>query len=227
LQPAGCATKFSQVYNLIRRNEIIFRWLQFAYWTGAMPGSLKACPSDQEYEEILMAKQSDKTRLLTDIKTEHQRLENYLELLIEADMLRTGVVGDWSVKDLLAHLTAWEQLFLSWYQAGLTNTTVRPSPVGMGRTAIDEINQSVYAENKSKPLAQVLEEFHASYRQTLALVESIPEDDIFGQQRFAWTGKHTLADYVTGNTSNHYRWAKDKVRQWLLNSASADDEQAS
>lgn len=163
-----------------------------------------------------MAKQSGKTQLLADIKSEHQRLENYLELLLEAEMLKTGVVGDWSVKDLLAHLTAWEQLFLSWYRAGLTNASVRPSPVGMGRTAIDEINQSVYADNRDKPLAQVLEEFRASYQQTLAEVESIPEEDIFAQQRFAWTGKHKLADYVTGNTSHHYRWAREKIRQWLL-----------
>lgn len=163
-----------------------------------------------------MAKQSSKTQLLADIKSEHQRLENYLELLKDDEMLTAGVVGSWSVKDLLAHLTAWEQLFLSWYRAGLTNASVRPSPVGMGRTAIDEINQRVYADNRDKPLAQVLEDFRQSYQQTLAEVESIPEEDIFGQQRFVWTGKHTLADYVTGNTCNHYRWAKDKIRQWLL-----------
>ena len=173
-----------------------------------------------------MAKRSGKTQLLADIKSEHQRLQNYLVLLIEAEMLKTGVVGDWSVKDLLAHLTAWEQLFLSWYRAGLTNASMRPSPVGMGRTAIDQINQSVYAENKQKPLGQVLEEFRDSYRQTLAEIESIPEKDMFGQQRFAWTGKLKLADYAAGNTCNHYRWAKEKIRQWLLAHQDSSEQQA-
>lgn len=28
-----------------------------------------------------------------------------------------GVVGDWPVKDVLAHLVAWEQMCLGWYEA--------------------------------------------------------------------------------------------------------------
>ncbi|MGD8586077.1 MAG: ClbS/DfsB family four-helix bundle protein, partial [Chloroflexota bacterium] len=60
----------------------------------------------------------NKGKILARIRTERRRLEQNLELLDEAQMLRPGVVGDWSVKDILAHLADWECRFLGWYRAG-------------------------------------------------------------------------------------------------------------
>ena len=41
----------------------------------------------------------------------------------------------------------------------------------------------------------------------------IPEEDMFSPGRYAWTGRLTLADYIAGNTCNHYRWAKTQIRR--------------
>ncbi len=38
----------------------------------------------------------------------------------------------------------------------------------------------------------------------MAVIETIPEEDIFIQGRFHWIGGLTLADYIAGNTCNHY-----------------------
>ncbi len=65
-----------------------------------------------------MTKQSSKVELLKDIQVEHARLDKMLSTLTAEEMIRPGVVGDWSVKDVLAHLAAWEQLLLGWYEAG-------------------------------------------------------------------------------------------------------------
>jgi hypothetical protein len=66
-----------------------------------------------------MVKQTSKDQLLKGIHTERVRLESNLSTLSAEEMSQPGVTGTWSVKDILAHLVAWERLFLEWYQAGV------------------------------------------------------------------------------------------------------------
>ena len=161
-----------------------------------------------------MAKQTSKDQLLKDIHAERRQLESNLSALSAGEMICPGVTGSWSVKDILAHLVAWEKLFIGWYQAGLQGGAFTTQPVGMSKIAIDNINQRIYQQNKSRTLDDILAEFHASYQQTITIIEEIPEEDMFTHGRFSWTGKFTLADYIAGNTCNHYAWAKLQIRKW-------------
>ena len=160
-----------------------------------------------------MAKQTNKQQLLKDIYTERRRLENNLSVLSAEEMIQPGVTGTWSVKDILAHLVAWERLFLNWYstgiQAGISDTT----PVGMSQKRIDTLNQQIYEKNRTRSLEDILAEFHSTYQETISLIESIPEEDMFAPGRFPWTGRLVLADYIAGNTCNHYAWAKSQLRK--------------
>ena len=160
-----------------------------------------------------MAKQTNKQQLLKDIYTERRRLENNLSVLSAEEMIQPGVTGTWSVKDILGHLVAWERLFLNWYstgiQAGISDTT----PVGMSQKRIDTLNQQIYEKNRTRSLEDILAEFHSTYQETISLIESIPEEDMFAPGRFPWTGRLVLADYIAGNTCNHYAWAKSQIRK--------------
>ena len=161
-----------------------------------------------------MIKQTNKEQLLQDIRIQHRRLKKTLAALSVEDMLQPGVTGRWSVKDLLAHLTAWEQLFLEWYTSGTEGRKPAISPVGMSRKVMDALNEQIYAQNQARLLEDVRAEFHTSYQQVLRVVEAIPEEDMFAPDRFPWTGKLTLADYIAGNTCNHYAWANGQVHKW-------------
>jgi hypothetical protein len=161
-----------------------------------------------------MSKQTSKEQLLKDIATERTRLEKCLSMLNEKDMVQPGVTGQWSVKDILAHLAAWEQLLLEWYQAGLGGYPEAHEPVGMKRKLIDALNQEIYAQNRGRELDAVLVDFHRSYQQVFMIVSAIPEEDLFAPGRYSWTGRFTLADYVAGNTCNHYAWAGTQILKW-------------
>lgn len=150
-----------------------------------------------------------------DILTQRRRLEKTLASLGTDTILQPGAVGTWSVKDLLAHLTAWERLLLDWYTCGLENRTSAIAPVGMFRSAIHAINQQIYTRNLNRPLDDILVDFHTSYQQILSVIEVIPEADMFTPGRIAWTGSLTLADYIAGNTCNHYAWANRQVKKWI------------
>ena len=167
-----------------------------------------------------MAKQTSKDQLLKDIRVERRLLERDLSALSSEDMLQPGVTGTWSVKDILAHLVAWERLFLDWYSTGLQGCTPDPAPVGMSRKTMDALNQQIYKRNQGRSLENILAEFDASFREIVKVIQAIPVEDMFAHGRFSWTGKLTLADYIAGNTCSHYAWARAQIRRWARLEAS-------
>jgi hypothetical protein len=91
------------------------------------------------------------------------------------DMLQPGVTGTWSVKDILAHLVAWERFFLDWYHTGVQGCSPTTTPVGMSKRAMDTLNQQVYEKNQRRKLDHIIAELHATYREDMAVIEAIPE----------------------------------------------------
>jgi hypothetical protein len=158
----------------------------------------------------------DKEEILARIRTERRRLEQNLVLLDEAQLIRPGVVGDWSVKDILAHLADWERRFLLWYQAGQRGEVPEIPAPGLSWAQLDLLNQRIYEANRDRPLAEVLATFRRSYRDTITAIEAIPEEEIFAAGRYAWVGvDNNLVDVILANTANHYRWAKTAIRAWM------------
>jgi hypothetical protein len=153
--------------------------------------------------------------ILERIRTERRRLEQNLEPLSDEKMEIPGVVGEWTVKDLLAHLADWEQRFIGWYEAGLRGEIPDIPAPGLSWQDLDVLNQRIYERHRDRPLEDVQQEFSASYEQVLATVEGIPEGEMFAVGRYAWLGANNLIGVILANTANHYRWAKGQIRTWL------------
>ncbi len=162
-----------------------------------------------------LTKYTRKDELLKDIQAERRRLEKLLAPLSEEQLLLPGAVGEWSVKDVLAHLVEWEQLFLEWYRCGIEGASPAIQPVGMGRTAIDQLNRGFYERSRLCPLPEVLADFNASYPEILGTVQAISEEEMFTPGRYAWTGRFVLADYIAANTCSHYHWASGKIKPFF------------
>jgi hypothetical protein len=162
-----------------------------------------------------------KSTLLAAIQSERRKLENTLELLSRQDMLTRGVCGEWSVKDVLVHLFAWEQLFAGWYKAGQRGEIPATPARGFTWRDLDKLNRQILQQHRRRKVDDVLAESHDSYRRTLAIVQAIPEDDLFQAGRYAWLGQGNLVGCIKANTSNHYRWARTLIRKWIKVSGKA------
>ena len=57
-----------------------------------------------------MDKPKSKTTIIKRLHTERRRLETNLARLSREDILRPNAMGEWSFKDMLAHLAHWEAL---------------------------------------------------------------------------------------------------------------------
>ncbi len=148
-------------------------------------------------------KPATKAQMLKDIRAERQKLEDALQGLTDADMAKTAAAGEWSVKDILAHIAAWEKSFLKWYQAGLRGEK-QVMPEWSKPGVLDAINKDIYERNLNRQLADVKKEFYASYKLVFKTVQQIPEGDMFTPAKYDWTGKSTLANYIWSNTGEHY-----------------------
>ena len=131
-------------------------------------------------------------------------------------MVEPGVVGEWSVKDILAHLTAWEKLFLGWYDAGKRGEVPETPAPGYTWSTYHLLNENIYKENKARSLEEVQKEFEEYYQYTLERIKRIPEEEWFEAKLFEWMEERVnIARYIRANTGNHYRWAKNKILKWL------------
>lgn len=162
-----------------------------------------------------MPKPTTKPHLLAESQAEYGALERLLTPLSPEQMLQPGAIGDWSVKDVLAHLYEWQQMFFGWYEAGLRGETPALPGRGYKWNQLPALNQEIYTAYHGAALKDVLAKFRASHERTLALVESLPEADLFTPGRFAWSGKHSLATFISANTASHYRWARTAIRKKL------------
>ncbi len=160
-----------------------------------------------------MPKQIGKAQAIEKLETERRRLEQNLAPLSEKDMLRPGVVGEWSVKDVLAHLASWERFFLDWYAADQRGETPHPPAPGLTWKPkdLDILNRRIFVKHRDRPLSKVLADFRNTHKRFMATVQAIPEKDIITKERFAWI-KPGLYSWLTAYAS-HDRWAKEKVRE--------------
>lgn len=157
-----------------------------------------------------------KEEIIEQILVERRRLENNLAKLTPKQLVEPGVVGEWSVKDILAHLTAWEKLFLGWYDAGKRGEVPETPAPGYTWSNYYLLNDKIYKNNKDRPLEDVQKEFEEHYQYTLERVKGIPEEEWFEMKLYAWMEDRVhIARYIRANTGNHYRWAKSQILKWL------------
>ncbi len=143
-----------------------------------------------------------KTELFDLIHAERERLEGALEQLSEPQMTEPGIVGQWAVKDILSHVTFWEQKMLHRLRTGIVP---QPAPGQTWDQMIDEMNEQNFTTNRFKALNAALDEFHASHEEVLKYLETIGEEELNDPNRYDWHRGEPIWHYIAGNTYEHYR----------------------
>jgi len=155
-----------------------------------------------------------KAELLREIGVECSKLDALLEQLTPRQMTQAGAtLAGWSVKDILAHWIAWQQMNLDWYAAGLQGET---PDIPKTWSNIRKINDRIYRQHHRRSVKAVLADYHGFHQKMLDLIDEVPERDFAALGRLAWTGQTwTLSDCIRWNTASHYRWACKHIRKWL------------
>ncbi len=144
-----------------------------------------------------------KSHLLQEMETEHNRLITLLDSLSEEQLLRPRIAGDWSVKDVLAHLTWWEQESVSEIVHGIE---LDPGLQGEEWNT-EKANRLTVEAQRLTSLTDVLTIFHTSYQQIYHVAEELDEEKLADDDFYT-----RLMD----NTSNHYAEHRRAIESGLV-----------
>jgi hypothetical protein len=156
----------------------------------------------------------EKSELIEAMEDERQELIEMLEDLPDEDLLEPGVAGDWSIKDILNHLTYWEgQLVTLLFQAlrGLP----KPTTQHFRAESVDAANQRWFEEGRERPLEMVWKDWLGVRRQSIRRVSELSEEDLNNPQRFPWQKGVPLYQWVMNDTVVHEETHADQIREWL------------
>jgi len=162
-----------------------------------------------------MPRPASKQDLLDLMESEHQKLDALVQSLPPTQRGKVSRQTGWSILDVLAHLSEWEQLCVGWYKTGLTGKQQQLPAKGYNWAQIPALNQKFLEENRTRTPAAILKRYAASYRNIRKTLEGIREKDLFERGKFSWTNRNNMATYFISATSSHYVWAIKEVKKCL------------
>lgn len=153
-----------------------------------------------------------KSEILTALNEGRERFLEAIEDLTPDQMKETGVVGEWSVKDILVHLTRWEAelVKLLWQ----SSQGQKPTSAQFSSSSVDDLNARWYRESRSRPLELILEDFHGVRTQTVRRVEEFSDDELTDPKRYPWLNNTPLWEWIAGDSFEHEAEHGAQIRAW-------------
>ena len=146
----------------------------------------------------------NREQLLKKINTPWAALRASYAGLNEAQLAQPGVTGDWSVIDILAHVSAWENEALTHLPHILEGK--RPPKYSDRYGGIDAFNALKVRQSRAVSPAEVLTRVEATHRQLLDYLESAPAEQLATETRFRRR--------IRLDTYSHYPIHTQAIQEW-------------
>jgi len=146
----------------------------------------------------------DRSQLLKRLDRAWEALKASYVGLSDAELMEPGVMGAWSVKDIIAHVTWWEEEALT--HLPLIVAGGRPPRYSVRYGGIDAFNARMTEEKRNLSLFEVLRQRDDTHRRLIDFVQSVPEDQIVRETRFR---RRLRLD-----TYGHYPKHAEAIRKW-------------
>ncbi len=124
--------------------------------------------------------------------------------LSDAQLTEPGVTGDWSVKDILAHVTTWEEEALKYLPLILKGG--RPPRYSIKYGGIDAFNAQMTEQKRGLSLSEVVRQLDETHGRLVAYVQSAPEEQFIRETPFR---RRLRLD-----TYSHYPIHTKLIREW-------------
>lgn len=154
----------------------------------------------------------NKPDVLQQIENAHVEFERSLEGLGEEVLSRLPVIGEWTAKDIMAHVVAWEAEAVT--AIAQLPTGARPRYAGLAENALDRLNAKWHAENRDRPLDRVRADFEGVHKQMLRRAQALSDKDLFTPGQFKWRSGGTLAEWILGDGCEHIREHAKQILEW-------------
>jgi hypothetical protein len=124
--------------------------------------------------------------------------------LSTSELLEPGVTGTWSVKDIIAHITWWEEEALT--HLPLIVAGEKPPKYSVTYRGIDAFNARKYEMKKNLSITAILQERDETHGRLLNFLQKVPTHQIESETRF----RHRLRL----DTYGHYPKHTEMIQEW-------------
>src|SRR5262245_35124371 len=146
----------------------------------------------------------NRRQLLARVDKAWAALEESYARLSDGELMEAGVTGTWCVRDILAHVTTWEEEALKHLPLILEGGTPPRYSVRYG--GLDAFNARMMEDKRGLTLLEVREQLAATHGRLIEFVQRVPEHHLIGDTRFR---RRLRLD-----TYGHYPIHAEAIRVW-------------
>jgi len=152
----------------------------------------------------------NKDELLTQLDHNRAELNALLEGIPAERLIQPGAYGEWSVKDVLVHISRWEAevikvLFQAQQGSKPQSEIFNPEYL--------KVNDLWYQETKERPLELVMDDFSAVRIQLVRRLKEYPEKALTTPGFYPWM-KNALINLVKDIALDHEQEHLEGLKRW-------------
>ena len=160
-----------------------------------------------------------KHHILAALRELFDRWEQRLASVDAAHLATPLAPAELSIKDVIAHLWAWQQRSIARVDAArLDREPEFPRWLAGSdpddESSTNETNARIYAAFREKPWSQVHQDWRDGFIRFLELAEQISERDLLDGDRYPWLSGYPLALYLVASYDHHQEHL-EKLEAWL------------
>jgi hypothetical protein len=153
------------------------------------------------------------------LREQYDTWEEFLAGLSQDQILTTLTPSNWTIKDVLVHLWAWQQRSIARFDAALSgkdpefpNWPTGPDPDAEGVT--DRTNDWIYGTYREQPWPQTVQNWREGFLHFLELSAGVSERDLLDGSRYSWMGGYPLANSLLASYDHHQEHF-EKLIEWM------------
>lgn len=149
-----------------------------------------------------------KEHILAGLREQFDRWEELLANLGEEQITAPQFDLDWSIKDVMAHLWAWQQISIARMEAGVRDREPEYPQwiLDIGQDWEDDsdrVNALTFETYHERPWSEIYQNWRTGFLRFLELGERIAERDLLDGDRYPWLKGYSLAFVLVASYDHH------------------------
>jgi hypothetical protein len=142
------------------------------------------------------------------LQQEFQLWETTLTRFNETERSQCKITLEWTIKDILVHLTTWQQITLARLIAAQKDLDPDypdwfPGAEPQGELDLGRINVVIYQGHKDDSWNEVHQEWSQRFQKIITLSRLISEEDFITPAKYSWLEKYPLLAVLEGTLEHH------------------------
>jgi len=156
----------------------------------------------------------DRKQLVERLEKAWQALQESYAGLPESMLLQPGVAGAWSVRDVLAHVTTWEEEALKYLPIIFKGE--KPPRYSVTYGGIHAFNARMTEQKRELSLHEVLQQMNETHHRLVDYVASVPESQFRKETPFRRRLRLDTYSHYPGHTQAIRKWREQASGKPLL-----------